>query len=53
MLLPAVSRIGARTGGEVIRYRRRLYVACSHCRDFVCVFCGEELPQEWNVGEPG
>src|SRR5690606_32241280 len=31
MLLPAISRIEARTGGEVIRYRRRLYVACSHC----------------------
>ncbi|WP_171164929.1 hypothetical protein [Streptomyces sp. I05A-00742] len=29
MLLPAISRIEARTGGEVIRYRRRLYVACS------------------------
>ncbi|MEU3977103.1 TniQ family protein [Streptomyces bacillaris] len=31
MLLPAISRIEARTEGEVIRYRRRLYVACSHC----------------------
>ncbi|MFF8693788.1 hypothetical protein ACF08W_16450 [Streptomyces sp. NPDC015144] len=21
--------------------------------DFVCVFCGEDLPREWNAGEPG
>ncbi|MEU5036262.1 hypothetical protein AB0G48_19245 [Streptomyces rubiginosohelvolus] len=34
---------------------------CHFCRelnlvrgkDFVCVFCGEDLPLEWNVGEPG
>ncbi|MFF1511544.1 hypothetical protein [Streptomyces sp. NPDC058326] len=34
---------------------------CHSCRepnivrenDFVCVFCGKDLPQEWNVGEPG
>ncbi|OEV22323.1 hypothetical protein AN221_01295 [Streptomyces nanshensis] len=34
---------------------------CHSCRelnivrekDFVCVFCGEDLPREWNVGEPG
>ncbi|MFJ6105588.1 hypothetical protein ACIQHY_31875 [Streptomyces sp. NPDC092359] len=34
---------------------------CHSCRelnivrekDFVCVFCGEDLPQERNVGEPG
>lgn len=34
---------------------------CHSCRelnivreeDFVCVFCGEDLPQEWNVGGPG
>lgn len=34
---------------------------CHSCRelnvvrekDFVCVFCGGDLPREWNVGEPG
>ncbi|BFV60744.1 hypothetical protein KCMC57_up58480 [Kitasatospora sp. CMC57] len=34
---------------------------CRSCRelnivreeDFVCVFCGEDLPREWNVREPG
>ncbi|HEY9329895.1 MAG TPA: hypothetical protein VIS09_16910 [Streptomyces sp.] len=34
---------------------------CRSCRelnivreeDFVCVFCGKELPREWNLGEPG
>ncbi|MFC9429923.1 TniQ family protein [Streptomyces sp. NPDC056987] len=31
MLLPAIARVEARTAGDVVRYRRRLYVACSHC----------------------
>lgn len=34
---------------------------CHFCRelnivreeDFVCIFCGGELPREWNIGEPG
>ncbi|MFI0260185.1 hypothetical protein ACH4OW_14280 [Streptomyces sp. NPDC017056] len=30
MLLPAIARVEARTAGDVVRYRRRLYVACSH-----------------------
>lgn len=31
MLLPAITRVEVRTTGEVVRYRRRLYVAYSHC----------------------
>jgi hypothetical protein len=31
MLLPAIARVEARTAGDVVHYRRRLYVACSHC----------------------
>ncbi|CAM5445012.1 hypothetical protein GCM10010378_27280 [Streptomyces viridochromogenes] len=31
MLLPAIARVEARTTGEVVRYRRHLYIACSHC----------------------
>jgi hypothetical protein len=31
ILLPAIARVEARTTGEVVRYRRRLYIACSHC----------------------
>jgi hypothetical protein len=31
MLLPAIARVEARTASDVVRYRRRLYAACSHC----------------------
>ncbi|GGK27589.1 hypothetical protein GCM10011583_69480 [Streptomyces camponoticapitis] len=55
----ALDRIGIRRPSgfthEVV-FRR-----CRSCRepsivreeDFVCVFCGEDLPRGWNVGEPG
>ncbi|MFJ2897379.1 hypothetical protein ACIO87_21140 [Streptomyces sp. NPDC087218] len=60
---PAVARALDRTGlGHPSGFTHEVvFRRCPGCRehnivredDFVCVFCGDDLPREWNVGPTG